>query len=81
MEKLQELLPVHPGNGFCRAEDGQSQGMPGPEGLAEKVMDILVGGIFHHGDFLEDDLPLSFDLFRGKTGVQEQVKEKVNGDG
>ena len=47
-------------NSANAAENGPGQGVSIPEGLIEKNVNILIGCILHHIDFLENNLALPF---------------------
>ena len=45
---------------------------------AEKIMHIIVGGIFRLGDFLQDHRAFALDLFGIEIGMEKNIGQKIN---
>ncbi len=74
-------LLVEAGDGFGGAEDGAAEGVALPEVLGEELVDEVVGVVFVHFDFFEDDALFFGDVVGGEGGVEDEVGEEVEGGG
>ena len=72
---------VEAGDGFDGAEDGAAEGVALPEFLREELVDEVVGVVFVHLDFFEDDALLAGEVVGGEGGVEDEVGEEVEGGG
>ncbi len=59
------------------AEDRTGQGISVPEGLIEKHVNIFIGCILHHIDFLEDYLPLPLYFPIIEYRMEKDIREYV----
>jgi hypothetical protein len=62
-------------------ENGSAQGIPIPECLVEENVNVVIGCILHHVDFLEDHLalPLYFTII--EDGVKEDIRKDIHNQG
>ena len=58
---------------FLHPRDGVSEGMIPPKGAVEEVVDVVIGGILHHLDLLEDHHPLPFYLLGVEGGMGNNI--------
>src|SRR3990170_6378643 len=52
-----------------------------PADLVDEGLDPTLRRVVHHGELLEDDLALLFDLLRGEERVTEHIHQDVHGQG
>ncbi len=63
------------------AANRKPKGVIPPADAVEKIVNIIIGCIFHHLDLLKDDHPLLFHVARYHEGMEEDIGQEVNGQG
>ena len=49
-----------------------------PEIAREEVVEELIGTVLDHFDLFVDDLPLFFDVLGFETGMQDDIRKKID---
>ena len=76
-KKIFQLPAVHAANGVEPPQDRVAQGVAGPEGFAEEIVDVFIRGVLDHVDLLDDHLPFFFQLFHRETGIEKKIEKEV----
>jgi hypothetical protein len=79
-EEAKQRLPIKACHAVDGSEDRLTQRMVGPQSLAEKIVNQLVGCVLHHVYLLEDNPPFLLDIVKIENRIKQNVAQKIQGD-